>query len=129
MHTRRWARWALLALSAGGCQAKDSDTLARIGRKTAGKVEALVGPRGHLAGGWEVLRGSLSDGALDSRVAARLRWDRYLAEADIQAHSPAPGVVRLRGTVADAAHRQRALELARSTAGVEQVLDELTVAQ
>jgi osmotically-inducible protein OsmY len=74
------------------------------------------------------VRGSLGDAALGSRVAARLRWDRYLAESDIRPRSQEPGVVILDGTVPDTAHRRRALELARSTLGVEQVVDELKVA-
>jgi osmotically-inducible protein OsmY len=37
------------------------------------------------------------------------------------------GTVELRGEVADLEQRRRAVELARSTLGVEQVIDSLTV--
>jgi osmotically-inducible protein OsmY len=118
-----------LLLAVAGCKARDTDTLARIGQKSAARLTtAAGGPHGPVADGWQALRGSLSEGSLDSQVAIRLRWDRYLAGANVRVRSPASGVVRLQGTVPDAAHRQRALELAHSTAGVEQVLDELEVA-
>ena len=59
-------------------------------------------------------------------MAVRLRWDKQLADADIQVSSAGPGVVRLQGTVADGEKQQRAKELAESTQGVEQVVNDLT---
>jgi hypothetical protein len=126
--------WALslafpLAVACAGCKARDTEALARLCQKAGHKFEALAGgPDGRLSGGWHAVRGAMGDAALDSRVATRLRWDRYLADADIQVSQDGPGTVALHGEVTDASHRQRALELARSTAGVEQVLDHLTVA-
>jgi osmotically-inducible protein OsmY len=116
-----------LACAAAGC-GKDSDCLARVGRKSAAKVEAMTGAaRARLSDGWQAVRGSVGEATLNSRVAVRLRWDKDLAGADIQVHSPGPGVIRLQGTVADLPQRQRAVALARSTQGVEAVTDELKV--
>jgi osmotically-inducible protein OsmY len=121
--------WLCLALAcaAAGC-GKDADCLARVGRKSAAKVEAVTGAaRAQLSDGWQAVRGSVGEATLNSRVAVRLRWDKYLAGADVRVHSPGPGVIRLQGTVADLAQRQRAVSLARSTQGVETVTDELKV--
>ena len=125
----RRARWLGLALAclAAGC-GKDADCLARVGKKSAARLDAMTGgARTRLADGWEAVRGSVGEATLDSRVAVRLRWDKDLAGADLQVHSPAPGVVRLQGTVADLRQRQRAVALAQSTQGVEAVTDELKV--
>ena len=61
------------------------------------------------------------------RVSARLRWDKSLVDAKIEV-SEAGTTVELKGTVGEPAQKQRALELAESTAGVEKVTDSLEVA-
>jgi osmotically-inducible protein OsmY len=129
MKLRAVGRWVLLGLvCVGGCKAKDTDTLVRIGRKTAARLDAATGgARGKLAGGVQAVRGSLSDSTPDSRVALRLRWDRYLAKAQVKVSLESPGVVVLEGTIRDTGYRQRAVDLAGSTLGVERVVDKLTV--
>ena len=125
----RWKRWLWLGLvaCACGCNGEDAARLTRIGNKLAAKFEnATGGARGRLAGGWQAVRGSLSESTLDSRVAMRLRWDKWLAGSDVRVRSAGPGVVRLEGAVPDGAHRQRAVDLARSTLGVEKVEDALS---
>jgi osmotically-inducible protein OsmY len=116
-----------LALAVGGCS-QDADRLARVCQKTAAKFDSITGSmRGKLHNGWGAVRGSVSEASLDSRVALRLRWDVDLAGADLQVRAAGPGIVELRGTVADLAQRTRAVHLARTTTGVENVLDALTV--
>ena len=127
---RRWRVWLGLGLAgwACGCNSQDADRLAQVGRVAAARVERLTGgARGKLAGGWQAVRGSLSEATLDSRVATRLRWDQALADADIQVAAQGRGVVQLQGTVANPEQRRRAVELAQTTLGVEQVLDALTL--
>jgi osmotically-inducible protein OsmY len=122
-------RWVWLGLVGGalGCSGQDADRLARVGRTAAAKAEDLTGgARNRLTGGWQALRGSWAEATPDSRVAARLHWDKSLAGAAIQVSSPGNGQVRLQGTVADLSQRRRAVELAQATLGVEEVLDELT---
>ena len=126
---RRDRRWlgAALALLVCGC-GEDVDRLGRIGSKAAGKFQDMTGGRnGKLADGWQAVCGALGDTTPEARVAVRLRWDKQLSDADIQATTTGPGVVRLQGTVADAAQQQRAKELAESTQGVEQVVNELAM--
>jgi osmotically-inducible protein OsmY len=124
---RSWWLCLALACAAAGC-GQDADCLARVGKKSAARLDAVTGgARARLSDGWEAVRGSVGEATLNSRVAVRLRWDKDLAGADIQVHSPAPGTIRLQGTVADLRQRQRAVALAQSTQGVEAVTDELKV--
>ena len=52
---------------------------------TAGKFNEMVGgPHGKLANGWDAVCGAISETTPDARVAARLRWDKGLVNADIQ---------------------------------------------
>jgi hypothetical protein len=113
----------LLALTAG-CTREDSDRLARVGRKAVEKTEFL---RGNLATGLEGLRSNLDEVGLDARVAYRLRWDRSLADSPIGVYAHGR-VIELKGTVHNLDERRRAVELAESTTGVEQVKDLLEVA-
>jgi osmotically-inducible protein OsmY len=115
----------LLALSLAGCSTDDTERLARIGRKMAEKVQALTddtGDRFHT--GWQSFRANLDDSGLDARVSTRLRWDKALADTPIQVEATG-GVVTLKGTVTELEQRQRAVALAGSTLGVEQVVDNL----
>jgi osmotically-inducible protein OsmY len=116
-----------LALAVCGCS-QDADRLARVCHKTAAKFDGVTERmRERLQNGFGAVRGSLSESSLDSRVAVRLRWDRDMTGADVQVQTMGPGAVELRGTVADLAQRTRAVQVARATTGVENVLDSLTI--
>ena len=123
-------RWSLaaLALLICGCGGQDVDRLGRIASMTAGKFNDMAGgPHGKLANGWDAVCGAISETTPEARVAVRLRWDKGLTNADIQVQPAGPGVIRLQGNVIDAAQQQRAGELAESTQGVEQVVNELVI--
>jgi hypothetical protein len=60
-------------------------------------------------------------------LAARLRQSGQLQHYDVDI-SCREGVAELRGTVADADQRDRVLRIARETAGVERIVDRLSVA-
>ena len=123
---RRWL-WASLALLVCGCGGQDVDRLGRICTKTAGKFQDMAGgPQGKMANGWQAMCGAFSDTTVDARVAVRLHWDKELADAGIQVQPAGPSVVRLLGSVTEAQQR-RAKELAESTQGVEQVIDDLVI--
>lgn len=62
------------------------------------------------------------------RVYARLYWDKSLAEAPFQVETKDGGVVVLKGSVPSADAKHRAVELAQSTVGVNETVDELGVA-
>jgi osmotically-inducible protein OsmY len=121
-----WTAFLGLLLLGPGCSSQDSEGLTRVCQKVTEKSDNLTGGRqSKLAAGWRALRGSAGGGAVDSRVAFRLRWDKSLADADIQVSMASPGVVKLQGTIANQMQRGRALELAKSTQGVTDAVDAL----
>jgi hypothetical protein len=110
-----------------GCNNDDADRLARVGRMAALKLEALTGiSDGKLTKGLQAIRGEWDAAPPHARVSCRLRWEKELAEAQIDV-TGSGGTVELRGTVHDLAQRRRAVEIAESTVGVEAVTDSLEV--
>ena len=63
-----------------------------------------------------------------SRVYGRIHWDKKLNDAVIEINVAPDGATTLRGAVADAAAKKRAVILARDTVGVTTVVDQLTIA-
>ena len=121
-----WRLALVLLVGLGhGCSRDDADCLARIGRQTVAKAETLTDEaNGRLNAGLQALRAGEKEPGVESRVGERLRWDKELHTAKIAVHL-VDGGVELRGKVANAEQRQRALELARGTLGVENVVDAL----
>jgi osmotically-inducible protein OsmY len=118
----------LLAVSLTGCSGEDTDRLGKVGRKVAGRAEALTPEAAEkLSRGWEALRYSPEEMPVATRAALRLHWDKSMVGAQIQVAAEG-AVLELSGTVNDTAQRQRAVELAESTSGVEKVVDGLEVA-
>ncbi len=64
---------------------------------------------------------------VQSRLYSRLHWDKALNDASLDLEVTREGVAILRGAVADARARSRAVELARETVGVGSVVDQLTI--
>jgi osmotically-inducible protein OsmY len=122
MNTTRHCRWLLLTLVLGvGCNRQDTEALTRIGKKLVARSEAVTCDLKHSAAtSWQITQ----DGAVDSRVAARLRWDKQLADTPLEVQATG-NTVELRGTVRDLEQHRRAVMLAESTAGVEGVKDSL----
>ncbi|MBM4070684.1 MAG: BON domain-containing protein [Planctomycetes bacterium] len=107
-----------------GCSRGDSDCLARIARKVSCRVgDATAEIKNSLGTGWQDVGGELG---VEARVTARLRWDKALADAaiEVKLHD---GEIELTGVVKDEAQRQRAIEIAGSTSGVEKVADQLQI--
>jgi osmotically-inducible protein OsmY len=122
-----WTGWLLVGLvgMACGCDNDDASRLARVGQKAVAKAGGLgAGANQKLATGLHALQGDLDESALDARVAARLRWDKTLADTTIEVRAEG-GEVQLSGKVANLAQRRRAVELAESTLGSEKVTDGL----
>lgn len=110
-------------LSLAGCKARDGDLLMEAARRLGDKFAACGG-----ATPCEItarFRAAAGGASLGARVENRIRWDRYLKDSDIEVHLTGTGVVTLRGEAPDRALKQRAVELARTTVGVERVVDEL----
>jgi osmotically-inducible protein OsmY len=76
---------------------------------------------------FEQARAGVSKMGIESRVYARLHWEKALADAKIDLGAPTEGVITLTGVVADEKARAKALELTRDTVGVTQAVDRLTV--
>jgi hypothetical protein len=118
----------VLAALAGGCNQEDAERMARVGRKLTARAEGLAGDQaGEFGKGWQAVRNGWQETTLAGRVTARLRWDKKLADAQIQAFTTG-NVVELKGTVRDPEQRRRAVDLAESTTGVEKVTDATEIA-
>jgi len=116
---------AVLCLA--GCGSDDSEQLAKVARLSAAKVEDMTGGAPtKVAAGLDTMRANWNELALDVRVLLRLRWERDLQNVTIQVTAK-NGIVELRGNLHDMAQRQRAVQLARTTAGVVEVMDSLEV--
>jgi hypothetical protein len=117
----RW-RWLGIALFliCIGCNTNDRDHLARAAIRAKLKLEGMTGGSQNVATGWQAM-------TLDARVAARLRWDKSLADQKIHV-TASGGIVALTGTVPNLTQRRRAVDLAESTIGTEKVEDSVEVA-
>jgi osmotically-inducible protein OsmY len=109
------------ALSAFG-QQKESDS---IGDKVDRGVKAV---ESKLREKWGDVKRATHRMTIEGRVYARLYWDKSLSDADLKIEGKDGGVVALKGTVPTAGAKHRAVELTQSTVGVNETLDELTVA-
>jgi len=126
----RWAIFLGLALGLVGCSNGDADQLARVCRKTMSKLEKVSGgSHGRLATSYQAVRGTLSETTLDSKVATRLLWEKTLEDSEIEVQLVSSGTVKLAGRVPDFPQKQRAQDVAQGTVGVNQVVNELVVAQ
>jgi osmotically-inducible protein OsmY len=117
---------AVLMVGGLGCSNQDADRLARAARCVGEKMETLTGGADGQLAGWQVVKANVNELTLDTRVSARLRWEKSLAGSNIQV-TARDGVVELKGTVRDLSQRRRAVELAESTVGTEKVNDQLEV--
>jgi osmotically-inducible protein OsmY len=106
-----------------GCKTRDGDTLRKVARKSGEKIQHAAAPMNDAAPSWH----RLGEPSLAGRVDNRIRHDRYLAGHRFDVRGDGPGTVAVKGTVPEASVKTRALDLARSTLGVEKVIDEVTV--
>ena len=103
-----------------GCSREDGERLARVGRLAGEKVREAAPPKTPLS--------ELNSEATPAgRVRARLRSDGALARHEIQVHE-GPDGIHLTGSVATADQAEWAVLLARSTIGVTNFVNDLTVA-
>src|SRR5438309_903169 len=119
---RKTVGFLVLVISLSGCDTQDTERLARVGKLTLDKVQALADDNAKMFSGLPPLHRDGSEQGLDARVAARLHWEKSLADAKIEV-SVKDGKVELKGKVADQTQRRRAVELAESTVGADLVVD------
>lgn len=106
-----------------GSKKSDAWILTRVGQVVGEKVVAILPAKQELAGPLNALQTSTMLTAQE-RVRVRLKTEKSLEGIAIDVVGE-EGEVRLRGRVADATQRQRAIELAQSTQGVTNVISEL----
>ncbi len=129
------ARWTVLAVAALAIGWAGSGRAQETGKRVGEKLdEAGRSIKGGLnrAGtatkeAFARTRTSVQNMGVESRVYGRIHWDRTLNDALIELTASADGVITLNGTVADARAKLRAVDLARETVGVTQVVDALAI--
>ncbi len=85
---------------------------AEVGERTAEAANAV--------------RAELSDASLTAKIKSKMALDDTIKASDISVRTD-DHVVTLRGSVATPAQHDRAVQLARETDGVRQVVDHLTI--
>jgi hypothetical protein len=98
----------------------------RVDTERAREVGAQVGEKTAQAA--EEARQALAEGSLTAKIKAKMALDDTVKALDIDVDTEG-SVVTLSGVVATGAQHQRALQLARETEGVTQVVDRLRVRQ
>jgi hypothetical protein len=102
-----------------GCNRQDTEALQRINQKVVIRAEALTGEVKSVPSlQWHPPQ----DVTLDARVAARLRWDKQLADVPIEV-TAVGNIVEVKGKVRNLEQRRRVVMLVESTTGVEGVRD------
>lgn len=109
-----------------GCTARDGDLLSQALRRAGEKLEAAAGGNANQFAGRLRSTARPTIGLVE-RVETRLKWDRYLDGLEVVVEGGEAGVVKVKGKMPDVAKRQRVLDLARSTVGVKDVIDQLTL--
>jgi osmotically-inducible protein OsmY len=108
------------ALTVG--QQKDSDSLGDKVNRGLERAEKKLRET------WGDIQKATHRMTVQGRVYARLYWDKSLADAPFQVETKNGGVVVLKGSVPSAEAKHRAVELAQSTVGVNDTVDELGIA-
>lgn len=96
----------------------------QIDKERAREVGAQIGER--TAAAADQARRTLTDGSLTAKIKAKMALDDSVKALNIDIDTTG-STVTLTGVVESEAQRQRALQLARETAGVGQVVDRLRV--
>ena len=119
----------LFAVIVGGTLAfsspTDAEVLTKVGRTASEQVIAALPDRSQVAGPLAHLQmGDLT--AVDDRVRVRLKTDAGVDATNLTVTADG-STVKLSGKVATTAQRERAVQLAQTTAGVTKVEQEIAV--
>ena len=106
-------------------RASDGDKLRAVSRLTAAKVRGAMPPAVNMAAPVDALRKELPTRPEDA-VRARLAADKRFVGVEFKVTSDG-AVVTLRGVVPSADVKTLAVDVARNTVGVDDVMDELAV--
>src|SRR5262249_15234614 len=121
--TQSWPLACLILLGLGtlaGCNRQDTECLSSMGRKIVDRVSlASAACRQRFDGGFKATKDTKSSGDnLHDRVTLRLRWEKALADLPLEVVVSGQDI-ELKGTVNTPEQRNRAVEVAESTTGVE----------
>jgi hyperosmotically inducible periplasmic protein len=102
-------------------------TAGKIDTERARQIGAQVGEKTAAAAGKvaEEAKEALGDGALTTKIKAKMALDDSVKALNLNVDT-SNGIVTVSGKVRSAAERERALQLARETNGVRQVVDRIT---
>jgi hyperosmotically inducible protein len=98
----------------------------KVNTERAREVGAEVGER--TAAAANQARRAITEGSLTGKIKAKMALDDSIKALDIDVDTNG-SIVTVSGVVGSEAQRQRAVQLARETAGVTQVVDHLRVRQ
>ncbi len=76
---------------------------------------------------WGEIRQSIERMSVQGRVYSRLRWDKNVDITTIDVESIDNNVIVLKGSVATAAAKRKAVQLTNDTVGVVEVVDKLII--
>lgn len=132
MSKNRISKFCLVALSVcllSGATALPAHAQQGFGERLGQQLdEGLDRLSSEVREGWASLRKTVDRMGIQGRVYSRLRWDKQVATSRIDVDVQDDDTVVLRGQLTDDAAKRKAVELAKTTVGVERVVDELTVA-
>ena len=118
-----WSR-SPVAGSAPAVTAPTAGTSGHVDTQKAREAGAEIGEKTAIAA--DRAKAALDDAALTTKIKSKMALDDSVQARRIDVTTSA-GVVTLRGRVSSEAEHQRALHLARETAGVKSVNDELRI--
>ena len=112
---------------AGERTAAAADKAGHVAGKAADKTAEIADRAGEKAAyAAEQTRKALADGSLTAKIKAKMALDDHVKALDLNVDTRGT-VVTVSGTVTTQAEKDRALQLARDTAGVTQVVDRVQV--
>lgn len=103
---------------------KAAELATETAKRQAGKIASKAADTASDAAG--KLGDTMSDGALTAKIKSKMALDDHVKAREIDVDTSGT-VVTLSGIVQSADERERAVRLARDTAGVTQVIDKLEV--
>lgn len=99
-----------------------------VGERIGEKLDrGLTQLRSELRDEWNELKRSVERMGVHGRVYSRLRWDKAIQGTAINIEVREKGVVELQGSVQSAAAKEKAVQLAQDTIGVNEVVDQLKI--
>lgn len=119
-------RWLLLPAFIGlsGCSSRDVELLGEVMQKVSEKAESALGGKAQQFAN-RLQSPNQPPIGLAEQVESRLKLDRNLEGVDLVVSSPDHGVIKISGKVQDVAKKQRIMDLAKATIGVDEVVDEI----